>query len=101
MDRRGEADYSQAAGAEARSDQSADTTAHTSMAEGNHLLMDIVRRAYFQARGGLPSDAAISALHEDMVRLMVRWIKLKAYSKGDWPTRELGPYPVHLEKEVE
>lgn len=62
--------------------------------------MDIVKRAYLQVKTELPDDVPISYLHQEMVKEMVRWIKLGAYPRRDWPTRELGEYPKHLEAEV-
>lgn len=53
--------------------------------------MDMVRRAYLQARERLTPDASASDVHHDMAMSMVRWIKLGAYPKRDWP-KELGEY---------
>jgi len=60
--------------------------------------MDMIRRAYIQTRKEVPSGT-IEAFHETMIMNMVRWIKLRVYSKRDWP-REFGEYPKHLEKAI-
>ena len=41
----------------------------------------------------------LEQLQNNMVMLMVRWIKLRVYSKRDWPS-ELGEYPKNREAEV-
>jgi hypothetical protein len=60
--------------------------------------MDMVRRAYIQARKEIAQEDTM-AIHSAMVMNMVRWIKLRVYSKRDWP-REFGEYPKHLEDSV-
>ena len=55
--------------------------------------MDIVKRAYIQAREELPETATIAELHQEIVMLMVRWINFRVYSKRDWP-HEFGKYPL-------
>lgn len=62
--------------------------------------MDIVKRAYTQAKELLPSNTPLNEVHQDMVLSMVRWIKLRVYARRDWPTREFGEYPKHLEEKV-
>lgn len=61
--------------------------------------MDMVRRAYIQARKEVHPMDPNEMLHEAMIKNMVRWIKLRVYGKRDWP-KEFGPYPQHLEKEI-
>jgi hypothetical protein len=71
--------------------------------------MDIVRRAYAQARDDVEKahledphgGATVAELHVYMMKLMVRWIVLRAYQRRDWPSRQFGPYPKHLEKEMD
>jgi hypothetical protein len=62
--------------------------------------MDIVKRAYFQARREATLEMGWPSFEGLMIRNMVHWIKLRVYSKRDWP-REFGEYPQHLEKDVE
>jgi hypothetical protein len=59
--------------------------------------MDMVRRAYLAAAKEKPTT--LEQLQNNMVMLMVRWIKLRVYSKRDWPS-ELGEYPKNREAEV-
>jgi len=58
--------------------------------------MDIVKRAYIQAKKEIEHEDTVDALHSAVVMNIVRWIKLGVYSKRDWP-REFGEYPKHLE----
>lgn len=62
--------------------------------------MDMVRRAYFLARRELPAAATFEEVEKYMKLSMVRWIKLRVYSRHDWPARELGEYPKEQEAEV-
>jgi hypothetical protein len=74
--------------------------------------VDIVRRAYAQAREELekahskdpaiahPYGFTVAELDALMIKNMVRWIVLRAYPRRDWPSRQFGPYPKHLEVEV-
>jgi hypothetical protein len=61
--------------------------------------MDIVKRAYLQARDEITPADSHTKIDEIMVLKMVRWIKLRAYAKRDWP-KEFGPYPQHLESQI-
>jgi len=58
--------------------------------------MDIVKRAYLQTKNELPPESSLVEVHKAIVLNMVRWIKLRVYSKRDWP-KEFGPYPQYLE----
>ncbi len=61
--------------------------------------MDIVKRAYLQSQKELKPNESIEVLNAAVIMNMVRWIKLRVYSKRDWP-KEFGPYPQHLEAAI-